>query len=161
MLTEKRDLFFLHILFMWSRMRRAARRQFLWERGIAYEPKQTKSHIIFVSYLIYDAYVLKFYFTCLHHHNPDPIYIFSVGQDVHCCVDCFWALLASLSCLLLLHLLPCGNPINDYGVVSKLIVSRQHSRRHASTQHIFLAFFWLAMANSALNPLVYFSMNAK
>ena len=29
------------------------------------------------------------------------------------------------------------------------------------TQHVFLAFFWLAMANSALNPLIYFSMNAK
>ena len=29
------------------------------------------------------------------------------------------------------------------------------------TQHIFLSFFWLAMANSALNPLIYFSMNAK
>ena len=37
----------------------------------------------------------------------------------------------------------------------------QHSRRHASTQHIFLAFFWLAMANSAINPLIYFQMNAK
>ena len=37
----------------------------------------------------------------------------------------------------------------------------QDSRRHASAQHIFLAFFWLAMANSAINPLIYFQMNAK
>ena len=29
------------------------------------------------------------------------------------------------------------------------------------TQHVFLAFFWLVMANSALNPIIYFLMNAK
>ena len=29
------------------------------------------------------------------------------------------------------------------------------------TQHVFLAFFWLAMANSAVNPIIYFLMNAK
>ena len=29
------------------------------------------------------------------------------------------------------------------------------------TQHVFLAFFWLAMANSALNPIIYFLMDAK
>ena len=34
-------------------------------------------------------------------------------------------------------------------------------RPETNTQHIFLAFFWLAMANSALNPLIYFSMHAK
>ena len=31
----------------------------------------------------------------------------------------------------------------------------------AVTQHVFLAFFWLAMANSALNPVIYFLMDAK
>ena len=29
------------------------------------------------------------------------------------------------------------------------------------TQHVFLLFFWFAMANSAINPIVYFIMNAK
>jgi tachykinin receptor 3 len=29
------------------------------------------------------------------------------------------------------------------------------------TQHVFLSFFWLAMANSAVNPVIYFLMNAK
>ena len=29
------------------------------------------------------------------------------------------------------------------------------------TQHVFLLFFWLAMANSAVNPVIYFLMNAK
>ena len=29
------------------------------------------------------------------------------------------------------------------------------------SQHVFLAFFWLAMANSAVNPIIYFMMNAK
>lgn len=29
------------------------------------------------------------------------------------------------------------------------------------TQHVFLAFFWLAMANSAINPIIYYLMNAK
>ena len=28
-------------------------------------------------------------------------------------------------------------------------------------QHIFLLFFWLAMANSAVNPVIYFLMDAK
>ena len=32
---------------------------------------------------------------------------------------------------------------------------------HSYTQHVFLAFFWLAMANSALNPIIYFLMDAK
>ena len=41
------------------------------------------------------------------------------------------------------------------------IFNSQYVMSYRYTQHIFLAFFWLAMANSALNPLVYFSMNAK
>ena len=28
-------------------------------------------------------------------------------------------------------------------------------------QHIFLAFYWLAMANATVNPIVYFFMNPK
>jgi tachykinin receptor 3 len=28
-------------------------------------------------------------------------------------------------------------------------------------QHIFLAFYWLAMANSMVNPLIYYWMNAR
>jgi len=32
---------------------------------------------------------------------------------------------------------------------------------HLYAQHIFLIFFWFAMANSAINPIVYFIMNAK
>ena len=29
------------------------------------------------------------------------------------------------------------------------------------TQHLFLAAFWLAMANSAINPIIFFLMSAK
>lgn len=32
---------------------------------------------------------------------------------------------------------------------------------HSYTQHVFLAFFWLAMFNSAINPVIYCLMNAK
>jgi tachykinin-like receptor len=35
------------------------------------------------------------------------------------------------------------------------------TRSYSGMQHIFLTFFWLAMANSAINPLIYFQMNAK
>jgi tachykinin-like receptor len=35
------------------------------------------------------------------------------------------------------------------------------ARSYPGTQHIFLAFFWLAMANSAINPVIYFHMDAK
>ena len=41
------------------------------------------------------------------------------------------------------------------------IFSPQSVMGYKYTQHVFLAFFWLAMTNSALNPLIYFSMNAK
>ena len=53
------------------------------------------------------------------------------------------------------------NDHNDALIPNHTCMFHQHSRRHASTQHIFLAFFWLAMANSAINPLIYFQMNAK
>ena len=33
--------------------------------------------------------------------------------------------------------------------------------KHQYTQHVFLLFYWLAMANSAINPIIYFIMNAK
>ena len=111
-------------------------------------------------------------FVCALLINPNS-WKFSAGQDVHRCVDRVWALLASLSCLLLLHLLPRGNQpmmlLLHSTLYSTCVFRRtyqnhkfnQHSRRHASTQHIFLAFFWLAMANSAINPLIYFQMNAK
>lgn len=29
------------------------------------------------------------------------------------------------------------------------------------TQHIFLAFYWLAMSNTMINPLVYYYMNTR
>ena len=37
----------------------------------------------------------------------------------------------------------------------------QAARALPGTQHVFLAFFWLAMANSAVNPIIYFYMDAK
>ena len=37
----------------------------------------------------------------------------------------------------------------------------QAARALPGTQHVFLAFFWLAMANSAVNPIIYFHMDAK
>ncbi len=29
------------------------------------------------------------------------------------------------------------------------------------TQHIYLAFYWLAMANSMINPIIYYFMSAR
>ena len=45
-------------------------------------------------------------------------------------------------------------------MVKKRRMTFQEVRSYPGTQHIFLAFFWLAMANSAINPCIYFQMNA-
>ena len=45
--------------------------------------------------------------------------------------------------------------------IGVLFSSTQAVASHPSTQHIFLIFFWLAMANSAINPIIYFIMSAR
>ena len=46
-------------------------------------------------------------------------------------------------------------------MMKKRRMTFQEVRSYPGTQHIFLAFFWLAMANSAINPIIYFQMNAR
>ena len=83
------------------------------------------------------------------------------GQDVHRDPDCVRSLLASVSQLLLLHV----RQHRKFTIVMSIfiwsLISPQSVIGYKYTQHVFLAFFWLAMANSAFNPLIYFSMNAK
>ena len=86
-------------------------------------------------------------------------------RDVHRGADRVRAVLAPLPRLLHLQLLRrprlpgqlsalIGPPHNKYSALIGPPL-QPHS------QHVFLAFFWLAMANSAVNPIIYFLMNAK
>lgn len=52
----------------------------------------------------------------------------------------------------------CWLPYHAYFVyqfIDKDVISSKH------VQHIFLAFYWLAMSNAMINPLVYYYMNAR
>lgn len=42
-----------------------------------------------------------------------------------------------------------------YQFIDDQVISYKH------VQHIFLSFYWLAMSNAMINPLVYYYMNAR
>ena len=69
-------------------------------------------------------------------------------------------MLAPLSCILYLHLLLCGEHFHLVTLLA-LLLKIQELVTKWYAQHIFLLFFWLAMANSAVNPIIYFLMDAK
>lgn len=52
----------------------------------------------------------------------------------------------------------CWLPYHAYFV---LVHHHQTLASAAGAQHVYLGFYWLAMANSMFNPLIYYWMNNK
>ena len=54
-----------------------------------------------------------------------------------------------------------ASQVSSHWSTQQYILGPDWSSPQPHSQHVFLAFFWLAMANSAVNPIIYFLMNAK
>lgn len=52
----------------------------------------------------------------------------------------------------------CWLPYHAYFIYVNYNTSVMYSK---SIQHFYLAFYWLAMSNSMVNPLIYYWMNAR
>ena len=94
----------------------------------------------------------------LIHHHQVSFSLFSDSKDVWLRDHHLLRVLAALPCIFhLLLLWPChhGQMVTNYGF------KKYTNGLLRYTPNMYLAFYWLAMANSCVNPIIYYWMNKR
>lgn len=93
-------------------------------------------------------------------YNLHKMYSFmNKKRDLYCiCVFNFWFQVVKMFIVVFTVFALCWLPYHLYFICAFL---NKRIARWPWTRHIYLVFYFMAMSNAVVNPMIYFAMNAK